>query len=338
MNLYFSLHISLSPFIKMTMSIKSWFKLPNIFNNKQKKSTTLQQNEEMSNEKAIPTTCTKTPNATPAVVATAATTCPTTATPHPLEMDHVEQTTTNNNINGSINSKDIVPLRQFLRYSMKRSDQRDFQRRRITRPFVPKYEIEWEKNQWLQLDDSTNRQIERLRKNGFSKITIRKDACLKKHIEYNNPSEIDVLLELSFDNNISPKLDDQLEPIVCHQPSQFAVRRTQWWRTSHQVAEAYLPDWIDSDLCCDAVVMDAPSVLAAITDTYSRSSISSSVHQQQQHPKMPDTPIVSQKSSFLHLHQHLLQQQQQEDPSWSYKPLQYNNPPFLMDKPALVIG
>jgi hypothetical protein len=326
------------------MTINSWFKLPSFFNKKQKKSTTLQQNEEMSNEKVIPTTFTKILNDTAVATAAAAvTTGPTAITPHPLEMNHVEKATANNNNNssdGSINNKDIVPLRQFLRYSMNRSDQRNFQRRRITRPFEPKYEIEWQKNQWLQLDSSTSRQIEHLRKNGFSKIAIRKDTCLKKHIDYDNPSEVDVLLELSFNNNISPKLVEHLEPIVCHQPSQFAVRRTHWWRTSDQVAEAYLPDWVDSDLCCDAVVMDAPSVLAAMTDNYSRSSISSFVHQHQ-HPKLPDTPIVSQKSSFLHLHHHLLQQQQQhqeEDPCWSYKPLQYNNPPFLMDKPALVIG
>ncbi|KAL7314337.1 hypothetical protein PS15m_005923 [Mucor circinelloides] len=329
------------------MSNTSWFKLPS-FLYKQFKSSTMQappsppppQND-MSNEKAIPTTSvpwtpkipSKKSNTSLNHVASAissthsAPPCPSDS----LETVQAEQDT--NNIDGSIHNKDIVPLRQFLRYSMNRSDQRNFHRRRLIRPSSPKYEIEWQKNQWLQLDDSTNKQIEHLRKNGFTKIAIRKDTCLKKHIRYSNPSDMDVLLEISFDScdkSITSQ-GEQQEPIACHQPKQFAVRRTQWWRTTYHVAEAYLPDWVDPDLCCDAVIMDAPSVLAAMTDNYSRSSLSSSVQHQ---PKMPDTPIVSQKSSFLHLQHH---HQQQED-QWSYKPLQYSNPPFLMDKPALVIA
>ncbi|KAK4509482.1 G protein subunit beta [Mucor velutinosus] len=323
----------------------SWFKLPSFLRKQSKSATTMQAApQDMSNEKAIPTTFVSwTPklpskksntslNEAASAIHTTHTTSP--VPHHPLEVsDLAEQHT--NSIDSCIHNKDIVPLRQFLRYSMNRSDQRNFQRRRLMHPATPKYEIEWQKNQWLLLDDSTNKQIEHLCKNGFTKIAIRKDTCLKKHISYNNPSDIDVLLELSFgicdkSTTISQDDEQQHEPIVCHQPRKFSVRRTQWWRTTYHVAEAHLPDWVDPDLCCDAVMMDAPSVLAAMTDNYSRSSLSSSVHYQ---PKMPDTPIVSQKSSFLHLHQH----QQLED-QWSYKPLQYSNPPFLMDKPALVIG
>lgn len=350
--LYFLLSIPLS--LAMSNNTSSWFKLPS-FLQKQSKSksttiTTMQQaapSQDMSNEKVIPTTFvswmpkipSKKSNTSLSNEAASAIHTTTSSTPHPLESATAdlaaEQQT--NSIDTCIHNKDIVPLRQFLRYSMNRSDQRNFQRRRLMHPAAPKYEIEWQKNQWLLLDDSTSKQIEHLCKNGFTKIAIRKDTCLKKHISYSNPSDIDVLLELSFDTcgtsaTTSHNDDEQQhEPIVCHQPRKFSVRRTQWWRTTYHVAEAYLPDWVDPDLCCEAVMMDAPSVLAAMTDNYSRSSLSSSVHHQ---PKMPDTPIVSQKSSFLHLQQH----QQQHEDQWSYRPLQYSNPPFLMDKPALVIG
>ncbi|KAL9554746.1 hypothetical protein MBANPS3_002661 [Mucor bainieri] len=330
----------------------SWFKLPSFFQKQSKSAACTMQTpapapQDMSNEKVISTTVVSWMPKIPSKksntsllnteAASANHTTNTASAPlTPLESttaDLAEQQT------NSIETY-IVPLRQFLRYSMNRSDQRNFQRRRLMQPSSPKYEIEWQKNQWLLLDDSTNKQIEHLCKNGFTKIAIRKDTCLKKHISYSNPSDMDVLLELSFDTmcdksstTTSPQDDvqERYEPIVCHQPRKFSVRRTQWWKTTYHVAEAYLPDWVDPDLCCEAVMMDAPSVLAAMTDNYSRSSLSSSVHHQ---PKMPDTPIVSQKSSFLHLQQHQLQLEDQ----WSYKPLQYSDPPFLMDKPALVMG
>ncbi|CAO3607039.1 unnamed protein product [Mucor fragilis] len=331
------------------MSNTSWFRLPSFLQKQLKPSTSTMQAapQDMSNEKAIPATFvsampkvsskrsnTSLKNEAASAIKTAHITLPSPSPHHPLETAGLSEQHSDS-IDSCIHNKDIVPLRQFLRYSMNRSDQRNFQRRRLIHPASPKYEIEWQKNQWLQLDDSTNKQIEHLYKAGFSKIAIRKDTCLKKHILYSNPSDMDVLLELSFDTcgkSAATSQDDeqQHEPIVCHQPRKFSVRRTQWWRTTYHVAEAYLPDWVDPDLCCDAVMMDAPSVLAAMTDNYSRSSLSSSVHQQ---PRMPDTPIVSQKSSFLHLQQH-----QQHEDQWSYKPLQYSNPPFLMDKPALVIG
>ncbi|GAN08217.1 hypothetical protein MAM1_0194d07724 [Mucor ambiguus] len=334
----------------MSNNNTSWFKLPSFLQRQSKSATTTMQAaapKNMSNEKAIPSALvswipkipSKKSNAS--LLNEATFTIDTTKIkspppPHPLETtaDLAEQHT--GSIDNCIHNKDIVPLRQFLRYSMNRSDQRNFQRRRLMHPSSPKYEIEWQKNQWLQLDDSTNKHIEHLCKNGFTKMAIRKDTSLKKHISYSNPSDMDVLLELSFDicdKSTTASQDDeqQHEPIVCHQPRKFSVRRTLWWRTTYHVAVAYLPDWVDPDLCCEAVMMDAPSVLVAMTDNYSRSSLSSSVHHQS---KMPDTPIVSQKSSFLHLQQHQLQHEDQ----WSYKPLQFSNPPFLMDKPALVIG
>jgi hypothetical protein len=233
--------------------------------------------------------------------------------------DHIEVT---NNCCGNASDtyeKDIVPLRQFLRYSMDRSDRRTFQRRRMARPFEPKYEIEWQKNQWLQLDRSTNQEIEHLRRNGFTRIAVRKDACLKKHITYDNPSDIDVLLELSLytsHEKCANQVDKEPEPIVCHQPSSFSIRRTQWWHTEYKIGEAHLPNWVDADLCCNAVIMDAPSVLLAMTN-YSRSSLSSA-----QQLKLPDTPSISQKSSIMHL--------QKREESLHFKPLQYAEPPILM--------
>ncbi|KAI8062363.1 uncharacterized protein B0P05DRAFT_447962, partial [Gilbertella persicaria] len=215
--------------------------------------------------------------------------------------------------------KDIVPLHQFLRYSLSCSDQRKFQRRRITQPFKPIYEVEWQKNQWLQLDKTTNKQIEHLRRQGFTKIVVRKDKTVKKHIKYDNPNEIDVLLELSLYNledDFSKILYDQPELITCHQPNYFTLRRTRWWHT-YKSGEARLPNWIDQDLCCGRVIMDAHSVMAAMTN-YSRSSVSS-FH----HPRLPDTPLLSQKSSLSQL------RPQNQDDSWRFKSLQYSEPHIL---------
>ncbi|KAI7902492.1 uncharacterized protein BX663DRAFT_435573 [Cokeromyces recurvatus] len=223
--------------------------------------------------------------------------------------------------------KDIVPLRQFLRYSIHPSDRRSFKRHRITRPFKDIYEIEWEKNQWLQLDRSTNRQIERLQRKGFTKIPIRKDTFLKRYIMYDNPNDIDVLLELSIHPtkvNHTHLANTPPEPITCHQPRHFSVRRVRWWKTSYEIGEAYLPDWVDSDLCCEAVLMDAQSVLAAMT-TNSKSP-SSSLRQS----KLPDTPVSSNKSSFSQLYQN--------DDSWPYKSLKYSDPPFLSDGPTITVA
>lgn len=123
--------------------------------------------------------------------------------------------------------------------------QRINKRHYMIRPFEPTYQIELQKNQWLQLDLATSKQIERLRRKGFSKVTIREDTSLKKHIHYNKPNEMDVLLELSlFDSN--EKRDNKC---VCNQlktegasyPSQFSVRRTYWWQTSDEVGKAYIP-------------------------------------------------------------------------------------------------
>lgn len=233
-----------------------------------------------------------------------------------------ELATTQNNTTTSTEAavrheKDIVPLHQFLRYSVNESDQQTYHRRRLIKPFEPKYEIEWQKNQWLQLDQATCKQIERLRQNGFSKIAIRSDRSLNKHIKYDNPNEMDVLLELSLNNNNTTTTTSmQPEPITCHQPSHFSVRRIHWWQISYSVGEAHLPNWVDPDLCCSAVMMDAPSVLAAISN-YSRSSLNSV-------PRLPDTPTISQKSSMMELHN-------------TYKPLKYTEPPYFMENSPIMV-
>lgn len=219
----------------------------------------------------------------------------------------------------------LVPLRQILRYSMDSSDRQKFQRRRITQPFKPVYEIEWQKNQWLQLDGATNRKIERLRKSGFTKIAIRKDQTLKKHIVYDNPSEADVLLELSLHTTKNKREMMKLpEPIVCHQPSQFFVRRTHWWHASYQIGEAQLPGWVDRNACCNRNIMDAHSVMDSLA-RYSQSYLPST-HQPN---SFLDTTSISQNSS--------VNEQVETCPSslLAIKPLKYTEPPFLMSRPVL---
>ncbi|KAG2234971.1 hypothetical protein BDF21DRAFT_402916 [Thamnidium elegans] len=158
-----------------------------------------------------------------------------------------------------------VSVRPFFRYSMNNTDLRSFQYRRITQPFKPVYEVEWQKDQWLQLDKSTNKQIEGLRKNGFSRVPIRKDAILMKHIMYDDPSELDILLELDLCNN-----NNESKKNITDEQSflPFSVRRTHWWHTSYQIGQANLPDWVDTDICCTPSV---PSVFTVVSNNYSRS-------------------------------------------------------------------
>lgn len=158
-----------------------------------------------------------------------------------------------------------VPARPFFRYSMNNTDRRSFQYRRITQPFKPVYEVEWQKDQWLQLDKSTNKQIERLRKNGFSRVPIRRDTILMKHIMYDDPSELDILLELDLccNNNEPEKNLTDVQPFL-----PFSVRRTHWWHTSYQIGQANLPDWVDTDICCTPSV---PSVFTVVSSNSSRS-------------------------------------------------------------------
>ncbi|OBZ89593.1 hypothetical protein A0J61_02341 [Choanephora cucurbitarum] len=228
----------------------------------------------------------------------------------------------NSHCSASVSSdheKDIVPLHQFLRYSMNRSEQRKFQRRRVLQPFKPVYEVEWQKNQWLQFDNQTNSQIERLKQEGFTKIAIRKDKILKRHVSYVNPKDMDVLLELSLKqpHQVTSKLH-QPQVISCHQPNVFTIRRAQWWRKVVS-GEACLPNWVDQDLCCDQVIMDADSVMAAMTN-YSRTSLTSL------HPKQTDAPIISQKSS--------LSQLRTPSNSWKFKSLKYSEPHMINSQPV----
>ncbi|KAI8376948.1 hypothetical protein BD560DRAFT_391241 [Blakeslea trispora] len=221
----------------------------------------------------------------------------------------------------SNHEKDIVPLHQFLRYSINNSERRKFQRRRIFQPFKPIYEVEWQKNQWLQFDHQTSDQIEHLKQEGFAKIVIRKDKTLKRHIRYANPKDMDVLLELSIKASEQVmSSSDQPEVITCHQPNVFSIRRTRWWQTTTS-GEACLPSWIDQDLCCDQMMMDANSVMAAMTN-YSRTSLASS-HQF----KQIDTPMISQKPSLSHL------RTVQQDDSWGFKSLKYSEPHVIDSQP-----
>lgn len=220
--------------------------------------------------------------------------------------------------------KDIVPLRQFLRYSMNHSDRRAFQRRRIIQPFQPKYEIEWQENQWLQLDDSTSKEIERLRKSGFSKVAIRRDANLKKHIVHDDASEIDVLLEVSLLHKTFGEKETESESqlAACHQPNVFCVRRTRWWRESYGVGEARLPECFEPKLCCNPIIMD---------NSYGKRQISAAVLPPEAENNtditFPDTPAPSQKSSVDLFCQ---------PPSyWSIKQLQYAETPSLLKEHAL---
>ncbi|KAG2205984.1 hypothetical protein INT47_005302 [Mucor saturninus] len=226
-------------------------------------------------------------------------------------------------LNHDIIEGDTVPLHQLLRYSMDSSDLRKFQLRRMTQPFKPTYEIEWQKNEWLQLDHSTSRNIERLRVRGFSRITIRKDETLKKHIMYDNPSETDILLELSiYGTENKNGTEKGSKPILCHQPSQFPLRRTYWWHASYRVGEAHLPNWADKNSCCDNNNTHANSGLNTICNNKQSHFFTA-----QQLNGISDTPSVS-ESSYV-------SQQFESLPLNPVKPLEYTEPPFLMPKPVL---
>lgn len=242
-----------------------------------------------------------------------------------------EDSTSENSCHTSIyNSKEIIPLQQFQRYTITPADKQKFRYRRLLYPARTIYEIEWEDDQWLQLDKRTNIYIEQLRVTGFSKMAIRDDACLKKYISYENPSQMDILLELSItkeNRKQGYKQDKDVKrrsrPIKCHQSSYFPIRRTRWWKTSYEVGEARLPNWVDPDLCCNAVMMDAPSVMAAMTNL-SRSSACSL-----QLPKLPDTPTISQNSSVSQLPYEPSSTPTLQTVPWQIKPLKYTDPPVL---------
>jgi hypothetical protein len=137
------------------------------------------------------------------------------------------------------------------RYTMNRSDQHAFYTRRMTKPFYSIYEIEWQQNQWLQLDKATCKYIERLRRLGFSKVYIRQDKNLKAHMAYENPKEMDVILEISLQGDQMPQ--NIRRPIGCHLPSSLSLRRTKWWLTSYKTGIAHLPYWADKNSCRDSI-------------------------------------------------------------------------------------
>ncbi|KAI8877900.1 hypothetical protein K501DRAFT_278039 [Backusella circina FSU 941] len=141
--------------------------------------------------------------------------------------------------------------RLVQRYTMNRSDQHAFYTRRMTKPFYSIYEIEWQQNQWLQLDKTTCKYIERLRRLGFSKVHIRQDKNLKAHMAYENPKEMDILLEISLQCDQMPQ--NIRRPIGCDLPSSLPLRRTKWWFTSYKTGIAYLPYWADKDPCYDTL-------------------------------------------------------------------------------------
>lgn len=109
--------------------------------------------------------------------------------------------------------KEIVSLSPFLeektiaKATATAADHHDLKYRHLTQPFKPSYEVEWKKDQWLPLDKSTNQQIEKLRKKGFSKALVLKDPIL--------------CLEFSF---LQQENDQTIES--------FSVRRVRWWHQS----------------------------------------------------------------------------------------------------------
>ncbi|KAI9258252.1 hypothetical protein BY458DRAFT_417306, partial [Sporodiniella umbellata] len=165
----------------------------------------------------------------------------------------------------------LIPLRQFQRYTITTAEDCKFQQRRLLRPQKAIYEVEWERGQWLQLDAHTNEYIESLRSRGFTKVAVRNDVCLRKHISYDASSPVDILLELSLEDQPESVKDASL-PIRCHQPTRFALRRTQWWQTTYDIGQAFLPKWVDPDLCCNAMMMNAPSVMAVMENISHSSS------------------------------------------------------------------
>ncbi|KAG1137779.1 hypothetical protein G6F37_000379 [Rhizopus arrhizus] len=215
-------------------------------------------------------------------------------------------------------NKDIIPLEQFSRYTITSAESRKFRLRRLLYPTRAIYEIEWEKGKWLQFDHSTNQYIEQLRTGGFSKAVVRNDASLKEHVSYDNPSELDALLEISFGSEKKSKQGSRT--ITCHQPTSFLIRRTRWWRTCYRIGEAHLPRWVDPDLCCSAVLMDPSSVMVIVKD-YSRSFTLS---------KIVNTSGLSQHSPMLQLPSETYQTS-----PWQFKSLKYTHPPVLESNPDL---
>ncbi|KAI8975999.1 hypothetical protein BDB01DRAFT_908463 [Pilobolus umbonatus] len=205
--------------------------------------------------------------------------------------------------------------RHISRNHLSTKDHNAFRRRIYTKPFQPIYEIQWHNNQWLQFDDVTNKQIETLRKKGFTKIAIRQDANLEKYIKYNfKPFNLDVLLELSLTNDSRRNSVESTGSTILHQPTPFAIRRTHWWHTSHHVGEAVLPYWLEeSNVCSHPVVMDTSTT--TVTGDRSQMSCLSSIPS---HVSQPTAVVQMNKMS----------------PSW-LKPLNYTNPPYLLDRPAL---
>lgn len=218
----------------------------------------------------------------------------------------------------SCDNKDIIPLEQFSRYTITSAESRKFQLRRLLYPTRAIYEIEWEKGKWLQFDHATNQYLEQLRTRGFSKAVVRNDAFLKEHVSYDNPSELDALLEISFGSEKKSKQGSRT--IACHQPTSFLIRRTRWWRTCYRIGEAHLPRWVDPDLCCRAVLMDPSSVMVIVKD-YSRSFTLS---------KVVNTSGLSQHSPMLQVPCETLQTS-----PWPFQSLKYTHPPVLESSPDL---
>ncbi|OBZ81978.1 hypothetical protein A0J61_09973 [Choanephora cucurbitarum] len=160
------------------------------------------------------------------------------------------------------NIRESIPLCQLKRYSLSQSTKIQFSRQRRTLPFQPLYEIEWQKNKWLQLDLDTSKQIERMRLQGHTHLAIRKDSIIRQHMEYAFKEDTDVVLELMFTG------PTERQSITCQyhaNPLQFAIRRAYLWRIEYDIGFAYLPSWVDQDVCCHHTLLDAHSALTSMT-------------------------------------------------------------------------
>ncbi|KAI8371003.1 hypothetical protein BD560DRAFT_446890 [Blakeslea trispora] len=161
------------------------------------------------------------------------------------------------------NIRESIPLCELKRYSLSHSAKANFSRQRRIFPFQPLYEIEWQENVWLQLDLDTSKQIERMRNEGHTHLAIRKDSVIQQHMIYDRAKEdTDIVLELMFTG------PTERRSISCQYhagPLQFAVRRAYLWQIEYDVGFAYLPSWVDQDLCCRHTLLDAQSALTSIT-------------------------------------------------------------------------
>ncbi|KAI8358564.1 hypothetical protein BD560DRAFT_405840 [Blakeslea trispora] len=148
-------------------------------------------------------------------------------------------------------------------YNITCAESRTFFYRKWLKPFKPTYELEWQEQQWLQLDSNTSQHIERMRTQGFSRMIIRNDQYLRRHVKYSNPHELDVLLELSFNIHLASNIQ-KAWPDLDYQ-RRFSLRRVFWWRSKYGIGEAYLPQFANQDPYCNHTLLETANPLEYTT-------------------------------------------------------------------------